>query len=546
MPTLGEVKRWNAGVLDQIATTLRQRQQMLVHSGDAFTRALPVPGWSGQAADQASAQHKTLTTWLDQAVGGVAIVGKSLAQASDAIPAVQTAIGNAEELAARYGFLVGEDGMISDRYAGTVVPPELHPEDRLRIHRQIADEIAQALRTATDIDNDLASVFQRAQRGDFGADAAGPTEAAAAGTADPGLTLPDPPPAGTPAQNAGWWASLSPAGQAILAKQNPAWLGNLDGIPAATRTAINQNRIGLETTALTAQLNDATARNDTSAVNTLQAKLDSVKAVESTMRLPGRQLLTLDTTGKRAKAVVAVGDVDRAEHVAVFTPGLTSTVDGSLEGYDRNMYDLQRKAQNLADNHGDGGKVATVTWIGYDAPQLAGLVNGEDSVASDHLAQVGAPKLTSFLNGVGATHDVADRPLHLTALGHSYGSLTTGVALHQDTPVKDAVVFGSPGMDAEQRSDLHVPQGHLYAEWANGDPVPLLNSNFGVSPYEWGAPSDPLKDVHELATGDAVDVDGKPLTAVYGHTDYLEERSTSQYNMGVIVAGRPDLRIKDD
>ena len=60
-----------------------------------------------------------------------------------------------------------------------------------------------------------------------------------------------------------------------------------------------------------------------------------------------------------------------------------------------------------------------------------------------NLARAGGEDLAAFYQGVNASR--TDDP-HLTALGHSYGSLTTGYALqHDGTGVDDAVLFGSPG-----------------------------------------------------------------------------------------------------
>jgi Alpha/beta hydrolase len=558
MATLGDLKRWNGAALDQIATAIRQRQQVLMHSGDDFTRTLPVPGWTGAAADQATAAHKTLTTWLDQAAGGVAVVGKALIQAADAIPAVQRAIGDAEALADKYGFTVTDDGRVVDRYAGRLPPPELHPDDRIRVQQQVTDDLTQALRTANDIDADLASVFQRAQHGDLGAGAPTVTAAAAAGAADPGLTLPTPPPNGTPSQNAGWWASLSPAGQAILEHDHPDRLGNLDGLPGSVRSTANIARLPAEHANLQTQLAAAKQKlaqdsahagfdktdHDLANIEQLQTKLKSLDMINTTMKKGGRQLLTLDTTGDRVEAAVAVGDVDTAKYVAVFTPGFTSTVNGSLKEYDGNMSDLKSKTADLLNrNHSNSG-VATVTWIGYQAPQLSDVLAGSKSVASDHLAQVGAPKLDGFLNGIGAAHDESGQPLHLTALGHSYGSLTTGIALHQHTPVQDAVVFGSPGMNATHRADLQIPTGHLYAEESDHDLIPDLDiaNHFGHSPYD-DVPSSALDGVDRLST-DAATAGKTPLLATHGHTDYLTDHSTSQYNMAAIIAGHPELRVE--
>jgi hypothetical protein len=253
---------------------------------------------------------------------------------------------------------------------------------------------------------------------------------------------------------------------------------------------------------------------------------------------PPRQLLTLDLSGKRAHAAVAVGDVDTAEHIAVFTPGFNSTVDGSLGDYDQNMSDLRAVSQQIATNEGDGGQVATVTWLGYDAPQtdeVGNLIEG-NSVLSTHAATAGAAKLDGFLNGLGAAHDDAGQPLHLTALGHSYGSLTTGIALKSPTPVHDAVVFGSPGMDIIGTKELQVPVGHVFAEWAQGDHVPNLDIGdvFGISPYR--VPGIEIMPTDPSTTG------GQQLQGSTGHSEYLNDHTTSQYNMATIVAGQSDLR----
>jgi len=40
--------------------------------------------------------------------------------------------------------------------------------------------------------------------------------------------------------------------------------------------------------------------------------------------------------------------------------------------------------------------------------------------------------------------------------------------------------------------------------------------------------------------------DGRPLGESVGHSDYLTENSTSQYNISVVVAGLGARRIEDD
>ena len=90
----------------------------------------------------------------------------------------------------------------------------------------------------------------------------------------------------------------------------------------------------------------------------------------------------------------------------------------------------------------------------------------------DH-AQPGAYReATTWRRSTRASTPPGTEDPHLTALGHSYGSLTTGYALqHDGTGIDDAVLFGSPGAGTWERDDLHVPDGHLFVAEADDDPV---------------------------------------------------------------------------
>jgi hypothetical protein len=237
---------------------------------------------------------------VEKMAAGMSIISKSIGQASDAILGVQHAITNAEELAWKYGYQVADNGTVADTFPEGKAPPEMNPDDRARARAEVADAIAQALRTADDIDNDLASVFKRAETGDFGTgDESTVAAAAADGAKDPGLTLLEPPKDGTAAQNAGWWNSLSPAGQVILLRDHPDWLGNLDGIPGATRSAANLARIPGERADLERQraaaqavVNQAkgvydptgnTMINALRQLDKIDAKLKSLDAIDATM-----------------------------------------------------------------------------------------------------------------------------------------------------------------------------------------------------------------------------------------------------------------------
>ncbi|WP_409466315.1 alpha/beta hydrolase [Amycolatopsis sp. GA6-003] len=551
MVSLADVRAWDPGVLDEVCSGVQAKVQVLTNEGDDYGKLLPVDGWSGPAAEGAAAQHKTHMQGLDTYVAGAAAIGKAVGQAADAVLAVQAAIKNADELARKYGFAITADGAIACVYGGDP-PPELHPQDRARAQQQLADDIAQILRTAEDIDSDLAAVLDKAAAGQFGTGNESTVAAAAAdGLKAPGMTFPEPPPNATPAQNAAWWATLPASARDALIRDRPSVIGAMDGLPAVDRDKANRVVLDRDYADLRRQRDDLQHRMDglkmsdpqqqnehhdlQVQLDALNEKISSLDAVHDTLAKGNRQLLFLDSTHPRVEAAIAVGDVDKAANVAVFTPGFTTTVNGDLAQYDTNMDDMKRMADRIDFRHG-GGPTAAVTWIGYQAPQWSGIANPDQSVLTPHAAQAGGESLAKFYNGIGAGHEASNTPLHLTALGHSYGSSTTGYALSHDTPVQDAMLFGSPGQGAEH---LKVPQGHLFAAQDAGDTLVPNYGNTGVlgpSPYF----SPDASNYHQMST-DASLTEAGPLNATEGHSGYLDAQSTSMYNMAAITTGHPDL-----
>lgn len=361
--------------------------------------------------------------------------------------------------------------------------------------------------------------------------------------------LPYPPLAGTPEQNAAWWASLSPGVQQALMAISPGVLGNLNGLPATVRDQANRARLRSEASRLDAEITRVRAglaprggpgyhvahHDELRRLEQLEAKRASIAAVQETLAKPGqRQLLVLDLSGERAEAAVAVGNVDTADHVAVFTPGLGSTVDGGLKGYDEQMRQLQQQAQRQSDKYGEGGTVGTVTWIGYQAPQQYG------ASAFVGQAEAGSDDLAEFYRGINASR--ADDP-HVTAIGHSYGSTTTGLAVQQPgTGVDEAVFVGSPGIGTSDVDDLHVQGGHTYVVEAQWDGVADLG-RFGTDPNQ-------MEGVTGLSAREE-SVDGRQLGETTGHSTgdangYLADDTASQHNISTVVAGVAEQAVHDD
>jgi len=358
------------------------------------------------------------------------------------------------------------------------------------------------------------------------------------------------PPDGTPADSAGWWSALSPAAQRMVVAEHPEWVGNRDGIPSAVRDEANRALLDGQVARLDVDLRSVLARYDALTApgpasleavwlaerNELLGRLDELHrrrqvldAVRATISGSDRRLLLLDLDRTRPRAAVAAGDIDAAEHVAVLTPGFGNTVRGDLTDTADTADALRARSLAALDGAGRHGEsVAAVAWLGYDVPvELLG-------VGTPDAARAGGADLARFYEGVDASRRTDP---HLTALGHSYGSLTTGYALQQAVGVDDAVLFGSPGIGTDHVEALHVPAGHTGVVEASWDPVADLGW-FGDDPNR-------LDGVTGLSARAATLPDGTASVGSVLHAQYLTPGSTSQYNIAATVAGLPEQRILD-
>ncbi|KAA5837251.1 alpha/beta hydrolase [Saccharopolyspora hirsuta] len=553
MTTIADIRRWNPALLDEAIDDLKREEDRLVRLDDELTASGKPAGWQGEAAQAAEKRHQELGEELRKLVVEVAAVRRALIGTVGEFEAVQRQLTEADGLASAYRFRILDNGRIEDLEHVVVGGPgsRLDDEDYHRIRNvrpDLVDRVKRLLAQAEDADAELTKVLRDADLNLMETKPGSLADAAALGDARGLAETVEPPPPGTPADNARWWNSLPAETRAAMAEAPPAWLGNMDGIPAAVRHTANVNRLDDERAMLQAQAAQLRSKLDKpypgpggrfqkgldqQELQRVDEKLKSLDAIRGVLdRGENRQLLLMDSSGERMKAALAVGNVDTASHVAVFTPGLNSTVNGSLGDYDSAMDRLQQDASLQAGQYGDRGEVATVTWLGYEAPQLAETLEPTDSVLTDNPAKRGAEDLANFYRGINESRAVDP---HLVALGHSYGSTTTGFALQQEgTGVDDAVVMGSPGMGTPHHSTINVPDGHLYNLESDWDPV----ADFG----RFGSDPSNMPGVDDLSTHDAISPDGQHLARSVGHgvdggTGYLDAGTTSQYNVSTVVGG---------
>ena len=274
---------------------------------------------------------------------------------------------------------------------------------------------------------------------------------------------------------------------------------------------------------------------------------------------------------------------------------------------------MQREAQRQLVADGKAGEAAAaIAWIGYDAPQIPGpgleasalgvpLIpglpvsfnpldvarseQGAYQVSHDAVAKAGAVDLARFYDGIQAARDVG--PAHLTAIGHSYGSLTTGLALQVpgDHGVSDAIFYGSPGIEAATPAQLNLAPGHVFVMETPDDPIdyvyqapPLLHALAAATPMpfddlllgasdasgtgDFGPNPATNPNFVRLETGPSVLHDGHGAAVLQfdgaaGHSDYPRLGSTTGpdgtpllrtpgYNIAAVVAGLSDSAIKGD
>jgi pimeloyl-ACP methyl ester carboxylesterase len=290
-----------------------------------------------------------------------------------------------------------------------------------------------------------------------------------------------------PAAVAAFFAQLDPDVAEALAQERPELVGNLDGAPIRLRYRANAEAIRREI----ARLRAAGAGDD-------DARLRKLRELDD----PDRHFLLFDPAGD-GRAAEVFGDLTSARHVAVVVPGMNNDLNNFTGG------DAERVHHQAS--LFDPDQVATIQWLGYDTPEGASALSSAD-------AEPGAEALPQFVAGIRAQR--AER-LHWTVIGHSYGSLVTGMAeSRQGLEVDETVLVGSPGVGVSSAAELG--DGNVWVGLARFDLV-------GYSGWHGPNPHDRAFGATRFHTGD-----------ISGHSSYFNEGSESLRNIGLITAGYLD------
>ncbi|OBK50814.1 alpha/beta hydrolase [Mycobacterium sp. 1081908.1] len=361
------------------------------------------------------------------------------------------------------------------------------------------------------------------------------------------LGIPSP---GTSAEEVNrWWKTLDGEQQSRLIADHLPELGNLNGVPVALRSRVNQavmnddlRRVEDLATLRGVGVNDVLAEPGRYgltgvAINRYANAFRTRHGLEASGGSADVFLLKYqpEAFGGEGAAAIAIGNPDTAVNTAVLVKGAATSVrEGTLA--ETEGVRLYQESSRADWRNG----TAVVTWVGYDAPD-----NWIDPALREaEMARDGARVLAADVNALGITHEGA--PTHMTVVGHSYGStLVADAAAAHGMRANDVVLVGSPGTDlARSAADFHLPQGgHVYVGAASGDAVTwsparvtgpgLIGMNFG------GLGNDPAVDGYG-STRFKAEVPGTPMNPFYDHLHYFDDGSESLFSMSDVVSGHGD------
>ena len=562
--TWGQIQTWSSTGLSTYAGTVGARRDTVVKQADALQARMSSFKGEGATADalrqKMGVAHKELTTLADDLLE----IQEAVKVASGDVSQVESAVKLALQQASSTHCTISAAGIATCSSAGNSMSEYTRQSIEFSVNRLVGQAVDLANTADTTLNARLKTV--------------GTPGSTAKSTSKQTHDLSDAEQKKfkkmTPEERARYWSQQSEAQKQYLCDKYPDLIGNADGVEGWARDRANRNRLpNLKKEAednvstYTELLKNPWIDSNTRAyyLSELDKAEKAVKAYDAVQKQlkkgisledyqHGKEgdpvsLLTLQNDGGRVKAAMGQGDVDHAKNVATFVPGIGTTVEGSMGEYMRQTKNLRRAA--MAQGSLSASDVATVAWLGYDAPGEADLNQPQNipGIISPFLAQAGSDRLAGFMNGMQASRDYGAGDAHMTLVGHSYGSSTSGMAA---TKVKygvidDLVLFGSPGMGTYDAKNYHVDQNHL---WVSG--VPKGDSVQGMGEIRGGIvgslgknPMDSDSGFSHLsddATGSPKYNKDAPASKPSNfnfdnHSIYLEDGTETLQDIGRVAAG---------
>lgn len=518
--SLNDIDRWRTDDITAVAEAATARALGTRTASAAIAQAVAFLDWSGESGDAARAAVCRTVVELDRHADACVAVGRATRRAAGDVGVVKSRLQQIRSAARVYRLSIdGETAAVRLPAQLSTFSPALQREitdARLRVHT----EIGHLLADAEAADAELALAVRAA-------DDCFPSE-----NACPPTLLTAPPGTDADPERAGdWWRSLTAAQRDRIEESSPDVVRNVDGIPADVRDRLNRAALPREIRRAANGTLDRDGR-----VHVDRDKLADLTALQATLNShPQLQLLLLDTAGnpRTVLAAVAAGDVDTAERVGVTVGGMRTRVRDSVADMAAEAI-AQRDAAAAIRNRARvarPGAVASIAWLGYEAPGL------DLGVTQDRMARAGAERLNRFYRGLAAAAPGMPAAGRLVAFGHSYGSLTTSLALQHGAPVGDVVLYGSPGAEVDNAAKLGVAPGHAYFEVGVDDRVATVLAET----RRFGVPLQQVAGFAQLATAAGADPYGGHHDRSYGHSAYTRmgvgALTMGGYNLAAVLSG---------
>ena len=503
MATWADIQNWELSYVEEaedlIEAEVREAREIIADLEHAANDIRS----QGEAPDRMRQRLTEIQDKLDSRLNELIEYALATAELHGYVSRVVAIRESAHEVAAELNYQIPEDGTIVNRGATREKPSssEVLKYDDLR------DCVSEAVRLATEAEETVGPRYQALADGQYAlAEGRHSESAGLANDADPSWS---------PEEVSVWWALLSESEREALINKDPEKYGNLNGIDMASRAKANElalnghvdaagNRIpgtGLieKTQNELDELNQEIERLHENGQEVssdlldkqknLQNRLADLNAISEQLRHNGgTTLLVLEpgNLGENVRAAIAIGDVDNAKHVATFVPGMGS----NFRDNGRLNVEFAKNIQWAADKFGSptDGSVATIAWIGYEAPADI-TKTGDLSVTSIDKAEAVAEKLNGFVTGIHSWRSERGLDVHQTIVPHSYGSTTAGIAMRDigKGVVDDLVYTGSPGAGVSSVGTLGVDPDHTWVSATpHLDPVQGLgpDDTFGRDPKE--------------------------------------------------------------
>ena len=501
MATWADIQSWELGSVEEaedlIEAEVREAREIIADLEHAANDIRS----QGEGPDRMRQRLTEIQDKLDSRLNELTEYALATAELHGYVSRVAAKRKSAWEVAAEVGYDIPESGVVQPS------APETRFEPVASKFAELRDCVDDAVRIATEAEETVGPRYQALADGQYVLTEGRHSESAGlANDADPSWS---------PEEVSVWWALLSESEREALINKDPEKYGNLNGIDMASRAKANElalnghvdaagNRIpgtGLieKTQNELDELNQEIERLHENGQEVssdlldkqknLQNRLADLNAISEQLRHNGgTTLLVLEpgNLGENVRAAIAIGDVDNAKHVATFVPGMGS----NFRDNGRLNVEFAKNIQWAADKFGSptDGSVATIAWIGYEAPADI-TKTGDLSVTSIDKAEAGAEKLNGFVTGIHSWRSERGLDVHQTIVPHSYGSTTAGIAMRDigKGVVDDLVYTGSPGAGVSSVGTLGVDPDHTWVSATpHLDPVQGLgpDDTFGRDPKE--------------------------------------------------------------